>query len=160
MGVAISSSHVVSAAPSSSGGGLLTLFPCSSVGSHPREAVLHKLIHRESFPWAAVLCELLQHGSFPWGAGLQEQTAPAWAPLSIGPARSCSSTGFPWGHSLLWASTCPGEGSSTDCKWISAPPCTSLGCRGTACLTMVFTTGCRGISALVRGAPPPVLLLH
>ncbi|KAM9590855.1 uncharacterized protein ACIBXB_005903 [Morphnus guianensis] len=30
-----------------------------------------------------------------------------------------------------------------------------MGCRGTACLTMVFTTGCRGISAPAPGAPPP-----
>jgi len=30
MGVEVSSSHVVSATPSSSGGGLLTLYPCSS----------------------------------------------------------------------------------------------------------------------------------
>jgi len=44
MGVMLSSSCVVSAAPSSSGGGLLTLFPCSSVGSLPRETVLHELL--------------------------------------------------------------------------------------------------------------------
>jgi len=29
------------------------------------------------------------------------------------------------------------------------------GCRGTACLTMVFSAGCRGISGLAPGAPPP-----
>ena len=29
------------------------------------------------------------------------------------------------------------------------------GLQGTTCITMVFTTGCRGISALVPGAPPP-----
>ena len=39
--------------------------------------------------------------------------------------------------------------------WIFAPPVTSMGCRGTACLTMVFTMGCRGISAPAPGAPPP-----
>lgn len=32
-------------------------------------------------------------------------------------------------------------------------PCTSLGCRRAVCLTMVFTTGCRGIFALTSGAP-------
>jgi len=37
MGAAVSSSHIVSAAPSSSGGGLLTLCPSSSVGSLLRE---------------------------------------------------------------------------------------------------------------------------
>ncbi|XP_049649850.1 uncharacterized protein LOC126035357 [Accipiter gentilis] len=52
-------------------------------------------------------------------------------------------------------STSSGVGSSTGCRRISAPPWTSMDCRGTACLTMVFTTGCRGISALVPGAPPP-----
>jgi len=30
-----------------------------------------------------------------------------------------------------------------------------MNCRGTTCLTMVFITSCRGISALVPGAPPP-----
>ncbi|CAM9592465.1 unnamed protein product, partial [Bubo scandiacus] len=44
MVVAISSSHTVSVAPSPSGGGLLTLYPCSSVGSLPRAAALHKLL--------------------------------------------------------------------------------------------------------------------
>lgn len=44
---------------------LLTLLPCSSVGSLPRETVLH---------------QLLQRGSFPGGAVLQEQAAPAWVP--------------------------------------------------------------------------------
>ena len=145
MRVAVSSSHVVSAAPSSSGGGLLTLFPCSSVGSLPQETVLHELLQRESFPWATVLHELLQHGSFPRGAVLQEQTAPAWvphgvtspaskpaparAPLSMGPQvlpGACSSAGFPRGHSLLRASPCSGVGSSTGCRWISAPPWTSM----------------------------------
>ena len=63
VGVVVSSSHFVSAAPSSSGGGLLTLSPCSSVGSLPRQTVLHVLLQRESFPQAAVLHELLQRGS-------------------------------------------------------------------------------------------------
>jgi len=62
MGVTVSSSHVVSAAPSSSGGGLLTLCPCSSMGSLPWETVLHELLQREPFPRAAALHELLQHG--------------------------------------------------------------------------------------------------
>ena len=114
METAVNSSHVVSAAPSSSGGGLLTLFLHSNVGSFSRETVLHQLLQRESFPRAAVLHQLLQRGSLPWGADLQEQTAPAWvphgvrspaskpapvwAPLSMGPQvlpGACSSVGFP-----------------------------------------------------------------
>jgi len=39
MGAVVSSSHVVSATPSSSEGGPLTLCPCSSVGSLSRDTV-------------------------------------------------------------------------------------------------------------------------
>jgi len=82
----------------------------------------------------------------------------AWASLSTGPQvleGSCSSAGSPWVHSLFWASTCSGVGSlPRGCRWISAPPGTSMDLRGTACLTMVFSTGCRGTSALAPGAPP------
>jgi len=49
MGVAVSSSHVVSDAPSFSGGGVLTLCPCSRVGSLLQETVLHKLLQQGSF---------------------------------------------------------------------------------------------------------------
>lgn len=52
------------------------------------------------------------------------------------------------GYSLIWASTCSGICSSTDCKWTSIPRLTFMGCRGTGCLTMVFSTGCIRISAL------------
>jgi len=45
---------------------------------------------------------------------------------------------------------------STGCRWISAPPWSSLGCRGTTCLTTVFIMNFRGkVSALAPGAPPP-----
>jgi len=100
MGVTVSSSHVVSPAPSSSGGGLLTLFPCSSVRSLSWETVLHKLLQCESFPQAAALHELPQRGSFPWAAVLQEQAAPVWVPHGVtspaskpAPARAPLSTG-------------------------------------------------------------------
>ncbi|KAK4810950.1 hypothetical protein QYF61_013358 [Mycteria americana] len=96
----------------------LTLFPSSSVGSHPQETVLHEVLQRGSFPWAAVLHELLQHGSFPWSAVLQEWTAPAW--VLQGPQvlpGACSSVGSPWGHSLLQStSTCSDVGSSMGCR--------------------------------------------
>jgi len=130
MGVMVSSSHIVSADSSSSGGGLLTLFPGSSVRFLSQETVLHKILQSESFPRAAVLHELPQRGSFPWGAVLQEQAASAWVPhgvtspaskpalawgpLSMGPQvmpGACSNVGSPRGHSLLQASTCSGMGS-------------------------------------------------
>jgi len=63
----------VSAPPSSSGGGLLTLCPCSSTRSLSRERVLHQLLQRESFPQAAALHKLPQRGSFPWGAAFRNR---------------------------------------------------------------------------------------
>jgi len=130
MGVTVSSPHAVSAALSSSGGGLLTLCPCSSLRSLSRETVLHKLLQHGSFPWAAALHKLPQRGSFPQGAVLQAQAAPvwvphgvtspaskpalAWAPLSMGPqvvTGACSSAGSSQGHSFLQASTCSSKES-------------------------------------------------
>jgi len=126
----VSSSHVVSATPSSSGEGLLTLFPCSSVRSPSRETVLHKLLQSESFSWAAALHELPEHGFLPRGAVLQEQAAPAWVLtgshalpanllwcglLSPWVHRSWQEPapmwGSPQGHSLLQTSPCSGMGS-------------------------------------------------
>jgi len=83
MGLVVSSSHVVSAAPCPSGEGLLTLFPCSSMRSLSQETALCELLQRESFPRAAALHELLQRGSLPQGAVLQEQAAPAWIPHGV-----------------------------------------------------------------------------
>jgi len=55
------------------------------------------------------------------------------------------------------SSTCSSMGSSTGYRWISAPLWTSMDCKGTTCLTMVFIIGCKGkISALVSQAPPPL----
>jgi len=83
MGTVVSSSYVVSATPSSSGGGLLTLFLCSSVRSLSWETVLHKILQHECFPRAAALHELPSVGPFPRGAVLQEQAAPAWVPHGV-----------------------------------------------------------------------------
>ena len=55
-------SRIVSAAPSSSGGGLLTLFPCSSVGCLSWGSALQEFLQLKSFPCTAVLHELLQRG--------------------------------------------------------------------------------------------------
>jgi len=116
-----------------------------------------------------------QHGSLPRGAVLQEKAAPVWvphgvtspaskpapvwAPLSTGlagPARSLLQRGLPTGSQppssihLLWCGV-----PSMGYKWSSAPPWTSMDCRGTTCLTMVFSTSCKGrLSALTFRAPP------
>jgi len=59
---------------------------------------------------------------------------------------------LPSGIHLLWCGV-----PSTGYRWISAAPWTSMGCRGTTCLTMVFITSCKGrLSAPVFRAPPPL----
>ena len=101
MGAAVSSLHIVCAIPSSSRGGLLTLFPCSSVRSLSQETVLHKFLQREFSPWAAALHELPQRGSLPWATGGDLlHRYPPWA--------AGAQPWWPWsspravGESLLW----------------------------------------------------------
>jgi len=86
----------------------------------------------------------------PWGRKSCQKTCSSLGSYSHVLPGACFSVGSPQGHSLLWGtSTCSGVGSSMGCRWISAPPRTStMGCRVTACLTMVFSMGYRGISAL------------
>jgi len=142
MRVTVSSSHIVSAAPPSSGGGLLTLFLCSSVRFLSWETVLHKLLHCESFPRAAALHELHGVQSFrnrllQLGSPTGSQALPAnllWCGLlspwvrrswqEPAPARGSQQC-----HSLLQASTCSGMGSL---PWATGgdllhrgPPCTA-----------------------------------
>jgi len=174
MGTAGSSSHVVSAAPSSSGRGLLTLCPCSSVRSLSRETVLHKLLQCESFLKAAALHKLpqwvLPAGCSSSGTGCSsvgppqghkpsQQTCSGMGSSlhrSRGPGRSLLQRGLPMGSQppsgihLLQCGV-----PSMGCRCIPAPPWTSMDCRGTTCLTMVFIMGCKGrLSALTSGAPP------
>ena len=78
MEVMVSSSPLVSAAPSSSGEEDSALGPCSAVGCLPQETVLHQLLQRGSFPQAAVPQKLPWRGSFP-RAYLQSQPVLVWA---------------------------------------------------------------------------------
>jgi len=133
MGTAVSSSHIVSAAPSSSGGGLLTLCPCSSVGSLPRETV-HKLLQCKSFPQDAVLQEQAAPAWVPHQVtSPASKPAPAWAPPSTGPQvlpGACRSACIAWGHCLLRVHPPP-------LAW--GPPEAARGYllhRGPPCLTM------------------------
>jgi len=139
MGVVFSSSHV-SAAPSSSreDSSHSSLAPAWGP-SHGRQSSMNvskvSPSHRLQF-----FMNLLQCGS---SAGSQ-----------VLPANLLQSGLLsPWGYSLLRASTCSSVGSCMGCRWISAPLWTSMGCRGTASLTMVFSMGCRGISALSLLSP-------
>jgi len=57
----------------------------------------------------------------------------------------------PSGIYLLWCGV-----PSMHCRWISAPPWTSMDCKGTTCLIMVFITSCKGRSSTPASqAPPP-----
>jgi len=145
MGVVVSSSHSLCRSFFLRGG-LLTLCPCSSVGSHPLETVPHELPQRGSLPCGAVLQEQAAPVCIPHGVtGPVSKPAPPWAPLSMGShtlPRACSSVGSPRGHSFLQASTCSGVGSSLGYRWnllLCGPPWAAE----TACLTMVCSTGCR-----------------
>jgi len=76
---------------------------------------------------------------------------------SAGPARSLLQRELPMGSQppsgihMLWCGV-----HFTGCRWMSAPPWTSMYCRGTAGLTMIFIMGCRGkLSAPASQAPPP-----
>lgn len=65
MGLAVTSWHFVSAAPSSSGEELLKPFPWSSMGSLSWETALRELLQPKSFPCATDLHELLLL-HWPW----------------------------------------------------------------------------------------------
>jgi len=133
MEVAVSSSRVVSATPSSSGGRPLTLCPCSSMRSLSQETVLHELLQYESFPWAAALHKLPQHGSLPQGAVLQERAAPAWVPHGvISPASKAAPAQAPHGFTAFFRHPpAPAwDPPRAAGRWISAPLWTSMGCRG------------------------------
>jgi len=83
------------------------------------------------------------------GSSLQGSTGPARSLLWHGVPSTGSQ--LPSGIHLLWRGI-----PSMGYRWISAPPWTSMGCRWTTCLTMVFITGCKGrLSAPVSRAPPP-----
>jgi len=91
-----------------------------------------------------------------------KKPAPLWAPLSMDPQvlpGACSSTGLstgsqpPSGIHLLRCGV-----PSTGCRWISAPPWTSMDCRMTTCLTMVFIMSCKGrlSTPTFQASPPPL----
>lgn len=118
------------------------------------------------------LCLLYQGVLYSHGAVLQGQTTPVCIPYGVtGPPENLLQPGLlsPWAHrschtcAPVWASqgVTPsfeqGFGSSMGSRWASAPPWTSMDCRGISCLTMVYTMGCRGISVLEPEAPPPSL---
>lgn len=102
---------------------LLMLFPCSSVRSHPKDTVFHKLHQCGYFLQAAVLQEFLKCGTLPRTAVLEEWTAPGSQVLSEDLLRHVLSMGFGF-LQITW--TCSSIGSSIAAEWISTPPWTSM----------------------------------
>ena len=150
MRIVVSSSDVVSDAPSSSHSS-----PAPAWGpSHGRQSSMNfsnmSPSHRLQF---LVNCSSVGP---PQGHKCCHQTCSNVGSIhgSTGPARSLLQCGLPMGVTCLRAPTCSGVGSPTGCGWVSAPPFTSVG-AGHSCLTVGCSTGCGGISALVPGAPPP-----
>jgi len=146
MGAAVSSSHVVSAAPSSSAGGLLTLCPCSSVkiplggGSSSGTGCSSVGPPRGHKPFQQT-CFSSVHGSAGPGRGLLQCGLVTGSQLPSGI------------HLLRHGVPSMGYG------WISAPLWTSMVCRGTTCLTMVFIMSCnKSLCSDISSTSSPLLL--
>jgi len=117
---------------------------CSSVGPFNGVQSFRKRLLQRGSPMGsqALPASLLQRGLLsPWVHRSCQEPAPAWALPEVTAS---------FGQPLLQRGV-----PSTGYSWISAPPWTSMGCRGTACLIMVCSMGCRGISASAPGASPP-----
>lgn len=141
------------------------LFPCSSVGSHPRETVLHKFHYCGSFPWVSVLHELLQCG---WGILLQEETVPVWCPYKVTGASTWGLHGLQPLSGLIYL-LCHGvlhglqgdnlhhyglhhglQGNLCSRAWTTSSPSffTDLGVCKVVCLTCILTS----LSQLLLGS--------
>jgi len=117
---------------------------CPSVGlSHGVQSFRNRLLQRgspmgsQALPANLLLCGLLS----PWVRRSWQESAPV--------------RGTPWVHSFLQASTCSGMGSLPQATGGYLLYCGPPWLQGTACLTMVFSVGCRAISAPAPGALPP-----
>lgn len=151
--------HIISAAPSSSCGGLLTLFPAPA-GIPSLDTVLYKLLQCESFPQAAGH-ELLQHGSLPESAVLQEQRGSLWGPKSC--QQSCSSMGSSPGVHRPCQEPAPAQaslGATVSFGHIYLLPSGALHrlqvdvCSTTALHGLCLHLGLQGNLCSVVGAPP------
>lgn len=97
--------------------------------------------------WSSVCCSLT--------AELQEQTAPAWAPCRVN--RPCQNS-FSCMGSSSWAAAPTRSLLLHGLSIGSSTVGYSIGCRGTACLTIIFITGCTRMLMPVTTAPPSLLL--
>ena len=124
--------------------GLQLFTNCLSVGpSHGMQSFRNRLLQCGSPTGSQALpANLIRRGLLsPQVRRSWQEPAPVWDPHGI-------TASFRHPPALAWG---PFHGY----KWISAPLWTSMDCRGTACLTMVFITSCKGrLSAPTFRAPP------
>jgi len=113
---------------------------------HGVQSFRNRLLQRGSPMGSQALpANLLQHGLFsPQVHGTCQEPAPAWAPHRLTAS---------FGHiHLLWREVL---------HRLRVEICSTVdphGLQGTACLTMVFITGCRGLCSGVSHASSPLLL--
>jgi len=136
---------------------LLTLFPCSSMESLQRRQSSTNFSNVGPSHGLLLFMNSSDMGHFhevqSFRRRLLQRGPPSMGHRSC--QKTCSSVGSPQCHSLLLCtSTCSDMGSSMGCRWISGSLWTLMGCRGTTCLTVVFSRVCRRISAQVPGEPP------
>ncbi|KAK4818526.1 hypothetical protein QYF61_014362 [Mycteria americana] len=124
---------------------------CSSVGPfHGVQSFRNRLLQRGSPVGSQVLpANLLQCGLLsPRVHRSCQEPAPAWASHGVTVSFGCTPAPA-WGPPWPAVDICSTVGLH-GLQWISAPPWASMGCRGTACLTTAFTSGCKG--SLCSGA--------
>jgi len=150
----------------------ITLFLCSKVRSLPLSTVLHArtwvLLMSCCSSRTAPACVLSMGCSpsrmncsnvgLPGATSTARKLALVWAPLhwpQLLPG-ACSCVGSPWAATSFRAHLPASvQGPPQAVVWICAPTWSSMGCRETTQVIMVFSRGCRGIFAPALGAPPP-----
>lgn len=119
--------HVLSAAPSS-GGKLLTLFPCSPMGSLPGSQ--STMNFSTGSPSHRLLCVLLQLGS-PLSLKFSQQSCSSMG-SSPGAHSSCQEPGALWAFCRVTASFGHPHQSVGLLPQVTAAPQSSMGCRDTS----------------------------
>lgn len=131
----------------------LVPFPCSGMGFLLQNAALRELLQRGPFQQGSVLQQLLQSGSFLPNESFRSGLLQCEFPMGH---NSCEKTFSCVVLSLCRLQLPPGLINLLQCEsFMAASLCSSVCCRETACVTTVFTAGCRRISVPAPGVPLP-----